>query len=104
MDPGRFAVRKTKYEGNFMVNICDEELLGNRLKEGELEVNITRDYFGEEVVDDAAAGELLKACSIANLVGERIIGKAIGMKLASRLSVRVISDVPFLMIFKFSHG
>ncbi len=99
----RFAVRKTKHEGSFMVNICDEELIGNRIREGELEVNISRDYFGQELVDEKEAVALLGSCSVANLVGERIVNKAVGMKMASDLSVRFISGVPFLMIFKF-HG
>jgi hypothetical protein len=86
-----------------MVNICDEELVGSKVSEGKLEVNITKDYFGQQIVDESEAIELLRLCSIANLVGERIVSKAVGMKLASELGVRLIDGVPFLMIFKFHH-
>jgi len=84
-----------------MVNICDEELMGSKVSEGKLEINIKQDYFGQQMVEEREAAELLRSCSIANLVGERIVGKAVQMKLASNLSVRNISGVPFLMIFKF---
>ena len=97
----RFAVRRINYQGSVMVNICDEELVGSKVSEGKLEVNITKDYFGQQVVDESEATELLRLCSIANLVGERIVGRAVGMKLASELGVRLIAGVPFLMIFKF---
>jgi hypothetical protein len=86
-----------------MVNICDEELIGSKVSEGKLEVKISRDYFGQEIVGDGEVVELLRTCSIANLVGEKIVNKAVGMKMATSLSVRRISGVPFLMIYKFQH-
>ncbi len=97
----RFAARKIDYKGSSMVNICDEELVGSKISEGKLEINITRDYFGQQIVEEGEAVELLHTCSVANLVGKRIVSKAVGMKLASEFSVRTISSVPFLMIFKF---
>lgn len=99
----RFAVRRMCYEGSMMVNICDEELVGRKISEDQLEINITESYFGQEVVSDEEAVSLLRSSSIANLVGERIVDKALGMKMASKLSVRTISGVPFLMIYKFQH-
>ena len=99
----RFGVRRINYQGSVMVNICDEELVGSKISEGRLEINITRDYFGQQMVEEEAAAELLRSCAIANLVGERIVSKAVGMKLASNLSIRTISGVPFLMVFKFQH-
>lgn len=84
-----------------MVNICDEELMGSKVSEGKLEVSISKDYFGQRIVGESEAAELLHACSVANLIGERIVNKAVGMKLASNLSIRLIAGVPFLMIFKF---
>jgi hypothetical protein len=99
----RFAVRKINYQGSVMINICDEELIDRKVSEGKLEINITKDYFGQQMVEENEAAELLHSCAIANLIGERIVGKAVGMKLASSMSVRTISGVPFLMIFKFQH-
>jgi hypothetical protein len=99
-----FAVRKINYQGSIMVNICDQELVGTKVSEGKLEVKITKDYFGQQLVSEDEAVDLLKSCAVANLVGKRIVNKAVGMKLASSLSVRTISDIPFLMIFKFQHG
>jgi len=100
----KFAVRTINYQGSVMVNICDEELVGTKVNEGKLEIKITRDYFGQQIIEENEAEDLLSSCSVANLVGKRIVDKAVGMKLASNLSVRKISGVPFLMIFKFQHG
>ncbi|MEM2759851.1 MAG: DUF424 domain-containing protein [Nitrososphaerales archaeon] len=99
-----FAVRTINYHGTIMVNICDHELVGTKVKDGELEIKIAKDYFGQQVAGEEEVSNLLASCSVANLVGKRIVNKALSMKLASNLSVRTISDVPFLMIFKFQHA
>ena len=99
-----FAVRKINYQGSMMVNICDHELVGTKVSEGKLEVKITKDYFGQQIVGEEEVADLLSSCSTANLVGKKIVEKAVTMKLASKLSVRTISDVPILMIFKFQQG
>jgi hypothetical protein len=86
-----------------MINICDIELIGSRLQEGELSIDITKEYFQQEIIEAIQAEELLRTCSIANLVGERIVSQAVQLKLAKERSIRRISGVPFLMIFKFQH-
>ena len=96
-------MRTTKYQDSLMINICDIELIGSRLQEGELLIDITKEYFQQEIIEAVEAEELLRTCSIANLVGERIVSQAVQLKLAKERSIRRISGVPFLMIFKFHH-
>ncbi|WP_158648703.1 MULTISPECIES: DUF424 domain-containing protein [Candidatus Nitrosocaldus] len=94
--------RSIQYQGSLMINICDAELIGSRIREGNLEVEISKDYFHERIGEEDAIA-LLRSCSIANLVGKRIVAKALEMRLASPHSVRYINGVPFLMLFKFVH-
>jgi uncharacterized protein len=96
-----YAIRTTKYQDSLMIDICDIELIGSRLQEGELLIDITKEYFQQEIIEAVRAEELLRTCSIANLVGERIVSQAVQLKLAKERSIRRISGVPFLMIFKF---
>jgi hypothetical protein len=98
-----YALRTMRYEGSTMVNICDIELVGTKLEQGEIVVNLTKEYFQEEIIEERKAENLLKTCSVANLVGERIVNKAITLRLAKEISIKRISGIPFLMIFKFHH-
>nr|WP_294806538.1 DUF424 family protein [uncultured Nitrososphaera sp.] len=84
-----------------MVDICDLELIGSKLEQDGLAIDLTEAYFKQQVIAQQEAGELLKKCAIANLVGDKIVGQALSMKLAKEASVKRISGVPFLMIFKF---
>lgn len=84
-----------------MIDICDLELLGSKLEQDGLAIDITESYFKQQVIAQQEAGDLLKKCSIANLVGDKIVSQALSMKMAKEASVKRISGVPFLMIFKF---
>ena len=96
-----FSVNKIPYQGSTMVNMCDLELVGTKVSEGKLELKITKEYFGQNLVNEDEATHLLNSCFVANLVGRRIVNKALRMKIASDLSVRTISEIPFLMIYRF---
>ncbi|MFL6308547.1 MAG: DUF424 domain-containing protein [Nitrososphaera sp.] len=98
-----YAARTVRYQGSMMVDICDIDLIGTRLEQDGLVVHLTKEYYQQEVIEEMHARELLQKCDIANLVGNRIIKQAIEMKLAKEVSIRIIADIPFLMIYKFRH-
>ena len=92
-----------KYQGSTMINMCDVELIGIKLEQGDLVIDISKEYFQQEIIEEFQAERLLRLCSIANLVGERIVKLAIDLRFAKVMSIKRISGVPFLMIFKFQH-
>jgi uncharacterized protein len=87
-----------------MVNICDLELIGTRIVLDKFVISLTKEYFQKEIIEEFVAEKLLLDCSIANLVGQRIVFRAIKLKLAKEASIKRISGVPFLMIYKFQYG
>ena len=97
----RYGLRTMKYQGSTMINICDIELIGLKLEQGELIVDLSKEYFQQEIIEDSQAERLLRSCSIANLVGERIVKMALDLRYAKEVTIKRISGVPFLMIFKF---
>jgi hypothetical protein len=86
-----------------MVDICDLDLIGTKLEQDGLVINLTREYYQQEVMEQPRAQEFLHKCDIANLVGDRIVKQALDMKLAKEASIKRIAGVPFLMIYKFQH-
>lgn len=98
-----FAARTSRYQGSIMIDVCDLELIGSQLEQDGLVIHLSKEYFMQETIDYQSAKQLLRKCDIANLVGKSIVGMALDMKLAKEVSVKNISGVPFLMIFKFQH-
>lgn len=85
-----------------MINICDVELVGKEIIHGSLTIKMSKNFWQERTINENDAESLLKECHIANLVGDKIIKKAIGMNMAKRNSVKLFSNIPFLMIFRFN--
>ena len=96
-----FASRSILYQGSLMINICDLDLVGKKIQENEICIELNEKFFLEEKLSEHEVEDLLFKCSIANLVGKNIVSKAISLKLAKEQSIKTIAGVPFLMIYKF---
>ena len=99
----KFALRTIRYQRSVISNICDYELVGREVRNGDHIISLSREYFLEESIGHSEARNILQASSMLNLVGNRIRKLAIEMKLAKEMTVRNIQGIPFLMIFKFRH-
>jgi hypothetical protein len=97
-----YALRKIKYQETQMINICDLNLIGKEINQGDFNINISRDYFYSEEITKEDAIKILKSSSIINLVGKDIVDLALSLNLAKKNSVKIIENIPFLMIFKFT--
>jgi len=95
----QFSVKVSDYQKNTMINMCDAELMGKDIVDGELKISINENYYGKQIVDKSEALSLLKSASIMNLVGNETISLATELGIGSESGVKIISDVPFLIIF-----
>jgi hypothetical protein len=80
---------------------CDEELLNQVYQEGKLKIEISNQFFGGKLIDLEDAILILKNATCFNIVGERIINKAIEYKLISLEGVRSINGVPMAIKMMF---
>lgn len=95
----QFAIRTTNYQNQLMLNICDAELLGKKIVEGELTMHISENYYGERFVEKDEAESLLSNSSIINMAGKEAVSLSIKLGIGSENAVKIVSDVPFLIIF-----
>ena len=56
--------------GDILVAACDEPLLGRMLKEGELRLDVSNEFYGGDSGGEDMLLSRLKAATMANLVGE----------------------------------
>lgn len=96
-------MRSITWKDTTSINICDEALIGKTLKEGKLQMQISRDYFGGQIVAPEQALKMMKESSIINLAGEQAVSIAISNNMGAKEAVRLIQGVPFLMIYKFAY-
>ncbi|MFB5607146.1 MAG: DUF424 domain-containing protein [Candidatus Nitrosomaritimum yanchengensis] len=96
----QFSIKTTDYQKNLMLNICDAELLGKKIVENELNMNISESYYGEKLVEHEEARTLLKNASIINMVGKKTISLSLELGVGNENGVKKIGGVPFLIVFK----
>jgi len=64
-------------EGEILLAACDKELLGKNLIEGEFCLDVDRNFYEDELVAIDELAKLLDNVTMANLIGERVVNKAI---------------------------
>lgn len=96
----QFSVKVTDYQKNLMLNICDLDLLGKNIIQEELNMNISKSYYGEKIIEYDEAESLLKRASIINMVGKETVSLSLKLGVGSENGVKKIGGVPFLIVFK----
>ena len=96
----QFSVKVSDYQKNLMINICDIDLLGKNLVEDQLNMNISKSYYGEKIIEHEEAKHLLKNASIINMVGKNTVSLSIELGVGSENGVKKVAGIPFLIVFK----
>jgi hypothetical protein len=96
----QFFVRTSNYQSSVMLNICDKDLLGRVLQKDKLQINISRSYYGQRLVEKNEAEKLMQTSSILNMVGKETIEMSINLKIGSQQAIKFVDGVPFLIVFK----
>ena len=85
-----FHLRARRTEKEYLVSVCDENILGETLCDGEVEIYVNERFFrGELVSIDKCLEELSKASNF-NIFGTEIVNEAIKHRLVNELSVHWI--------------
>jgi uncharacterized protein len=82
-----------------LVAACDKELLGKKLKHGNAEIEIRREFYEGEHVSEEELQKTLQKATTANLFGEKTIKCAINCGFIDPNSVIIIDCVPHAQIF-----
>jgi hypothetical protein len=100
MEADKIAVKVHKTEEGSVVGACDAHLVGKKLKEGGLVLEITREFYFERHTTQDGLCELLEECITANLVGERAVDAYCGKNPEARESIIKIGGVPHLQVYR----
>ncbi len=80
--------------------ICDADVLGKTLKHGEITFRIREEFYKGSLVSLEEAVDLIHQSTIVNMVGRKIVKKALEKGLVHRDAVLKIKGVPHTQILK----
>ncbi len=81
-------------KGELMVAACDCELIGKKLKEGGLALDVSREFYGGELMTPEAATDVLRTATIANIVGVNAVRCGTDAGIVHEEGVIMIGGVP----------
>lgn len=64
-------------DGERLLAACDKELLGTRLIDDIFDFQVSKQFFGENLVDEKTLLDELLNASIANLMGNKVVDIAL---------------------------
>jgi hypothetical protein len=79
---------------------CDEELLGETLRDGKLVFKVKEEFYKGPKISAEEAIELIKESTVVNMVGQHIVNKAIEKGLVHPEAVLKICGIPHAQIVK----
>lgn len=89
-----------KTQGETLVALCDEAIIGRTFREGELKIEVTRRFYGGTLLDVDDCDPYLEEATIANFVGENSVSKGIQLGLVKEGNVIRIAGVPHAQMVK----
>ncbi len=93
-------VKVHTFQGYVIIAVCDEELLGKILNEKDICFNVSEKFFKGLKIAVEDAIDLIRNADTANLIGVRIVNKAIEEKLVHPEAVTNIAGIPHAQIVK----
>ncbi|MGC8710319.1 MAG: DUF424 domain-containing protein [Candidatus Micrarchaeia archaeon] len=95
--------KRYEAERGAIVAMCDEELIGKVIKEGDIVIDLSKYsgfYKGELVSEEDAMNIFDDDIYSANIVGKRAIEAVVNAGLAKHGDEKTVAGIPFLQIFK----
>lgn len=90
-------VFNTRYE--IVVAICDEELIEKELGK-EPKVRISKNFYGEKLIDEKLALKMMEKATIGNIIGKNIVGLAEKNGFITKENVIFINGIPHAQFVK----
>jgi uncharacterized protein len=92
-------VKIHKSKDRYIVAICDENLIGKEISEGDLNLNITARFYKGEKFSEEETLEKMKNFLNLNIVGKNSIKLALDSHIIEKKSIITIDNVPHAQVY-----
>jgi len=87
--------------GETLVAVCDSDVIGKKICEGKVVLDVSKEFYGGELVSREAAEDVLRRATVANLVGKDAVRCGIDAGLVHEKAIIYVCGIPhaqFVMI------
>ncbi len=90
-------VHKTQ-DGRRIVAICDNDLIGKKFEEGNLQLDLSSSFYQGEEMSEKGVMELIKGSCMVNIVGEKSIKLAVKLGIVGKKGIIKIKNTPHAQV------
>lgn len=94
------SIKLFKQGEDLVIGACDEHLLGQKFVDGKFQINVTRNFYDGERIQNSSLKRFLEEATIANLVGEETVKLAIKYGFVDPECVLKINGIPHAQIVR----
>jgi len=77
-----------------IVAICDNELVGQKFEEGNLQLDLSSDFYNGEDKSEEEIVKLIKDSYVVNVVGEKSVGLCLKLSILDTKDIIKIKNIP----------
>ncbi|MEE9525069.1 MAG: DUF424 family protein [Candidatus Woesearchaeota archaeon] len=81
-------------EGRVILAVCDSDICGKKFEEGDLQLDLSSNFYKGEEMDEERILNLMKSVHIVNLCGKKAVELGVKARIIDKENVVVISGVP----------
>ncbi len=106
--PSKVSMNVQGTADTLVIALCDEELLGRRLSDGDREVKVSESFYGGELLETSEAVRRIRELTsefqdektvTINALGERACSVVLKARLARREQVGELAGVPHVQVY-----
>lgn len=94
-------VKVHRHGGDILIAACDDELLGRKLRDGELRLDVNEEFYGGDQGGEEMLLSRLEAATVANLVGEEVCRIAAEHEYIDPECMMTIDGVPHAQMVRY---
>lgn len=83
-----------------VVAICDSDLLGKTLKNKDFKVEVSKSFYGGEILDEFGIIKIFEKERNINIIGKRIVELCMKLNIINKDHVIYIGDIPHIQLIE----
>ena len=84
-----------KKDESIIAAVCDSDLLGKKYEEGNLQLDLTSDFYNGEEKDNMTVGDTIRNADHVNLVGENAVKLGLEEGIIDEEHIKKIAGIPY---------
>ncbi|OGI15923.1 hypothetical protein A3K63_01030 [Candidatus Micrarchaeota archaeon RBG_16_49_10] len=94
-----FCYKLHEIQGHVILGVCDKDILGKTIR-ADPEFVVNGSFYFHKEAEEKALEAIFKECTMANLVGKKIVDFALKRKLITKENIIMIGEVPHAQLVR----